>query len=290
MDINSTKHALLGSMSPQIRADLAAKSPGIVLLIFVIVLASQLADVSWKLLEAFMVDQTGVPGVMVQTGINEKTTKNVDRNYASLPLMHLFGVTDNKLTLTATPVSAPDTRLSLILFGVFSDKSVSNGTAIIGPLSGKQKQYRVGDKITTGVWLAEVRKDYVLLKRGGNFEALRFPKQKITGFNLKRHNRPVRPSRLSRTKQSFIDNVRIIPVFSGHGKGLKGYRILPKQNRALYNRLGIMPTDIVTAINGISLSNEREAMKVIGELVNSDSVKVTIERGGQSISLNLKLE
>ncbi len=290
MDINSTKHALLGSMSPQIRADLAAKLPGIVLLIFVIVLASQLADVSWKLLDAFLVDQTGAPGVMVQTGINNKTTKNIDRNYASLPSMHLFGVADSELTVTATPVSAPDTRLNLILFGVFSDQSVSSGTAIIGPGSGKQKQYRVGDKITTGVWLAEVRKDYVLLKRGGNFETLRFPKQKIAGFNLKRYNRPVRPSRLSRTKQSFIDNVRIIPVFSGHGKGLKGYRILPRKNRALYNRLGIMPTDIVTAINGISLSNEREAMKVIGELVNSDSVKVTVERGGQTISLNLKLE
>jgi len=265
------------------------KLPGVLLVVFVILLFVQLAETGWSVVDVFYqpVSSTRSMSATSQSGL---PTQKKSLDYQALSNMHLFGENEAGLVIGKGPVTAPETRLNLILYGVFAGDTLKKGSAIIGSKTGKQKQYKVGSKVDSGVWLAEVRKDHVLLKRGGSYELLKFPKQSTDGINIKKNTKPVVQFKAGSNKQNFLDNVRIIPVFAGKGKGLKGYRILPKKNRAVYNRLGLKPSDIVTSINGISLSNEREAMRVISELVKSDQVVVEVERSGQlqTMTLNLK--
>lgn len=289
MDINTEKLSQLDFLSPALKAGLVQKSPQIFLYILVVMLSIQLAETGWKVVDTFFQPVSigkSIP-VVPQT---RPSAQQKQMNYQALANIKLFGARDSKAVIEKAPLSAPETRLNLILFGIFAGDDLKEGSAIIGSKAGKQKFFNVGDKVDTGVWLAEVRKDHVLLKRGVSFEVLKFPKPKSTGVTIKRAVKPAPQVNLSGNKQAFMDNVRIVPVFAGKGKGLKGYRIMPKKNRALYNKLGLRPSDIVTSINGISLSNEREAMKVVSELVKSDQVEVEVERGGQveNLTLNLK--
>ncbi|MCU7948019.1 MAG: type II secretion system protein GspC, partial [Candidatus Thiodiazotropha sp. (ex Cardiolucina cf. quadrata)] len=72
-------------------------------------------------------------------------------------------------------------------------------------------------------------------------------------------------------------------------EGMKGYRVLPQKNRELYNQLGVRPSDLVTSVNGIPLSNDKEAMKLIEKLKNAQSIQVEIVRNGQPQSLSFDL-
>jgi len=291
MEINAAKLVALDFLSPGLRAWVTRKFPLLLMVVLVIILAYQLAGISWALIERFFVDEPQATALSNTAAPSKRSGKPTTSNYKMLAKMHLFGQqAAGKPVERSAPVTAPETRLNLVLFGVFTDDNSKKGSAIIGPKTGIQKYYSVGEKVDGGVLLSEVRKDHVLLKRGANYEVLKFPKQVTSGVNIKNSRASVTPRNLSPQKQTFMDNVKIIPVFTGKDRKLKGYRILPKKNRTVYNRLGIRPTDIVTSINGIALNDQREAMKVIAELVKSDQVEVQLDRNGQVENkvLNLK--
>ncbi len=290
MEINAEKLIALDFLSPGMRAWLSQKLPLLLMVVLVIILAYQIAGMSWSLLERILVDEPQLSPQANSAAQSGRQQKSVDNSYMNLANIHLFGKQDVTQAVDKAPVTAPETRLNLVLFGVFTDENSKKGSAIIGQKTGNQKFYTVGEKVDNGVWLAEVRKDHVLLKRGANYEVLKFPKVVSAGVNIKNTRAPVSSRALSPEKQTFMDNVKIIPVFTGKDRTLKGYRILPKKNRAVYNRLGIRPTDIVTAINGIALSDQREAMKVIAELVKSDQVEVQLDRNGKIENKTLTLK
>jgi general secretion pathway protein C len=84
-----------------------------------------------------------------------------------------------------------------------------------------------------------------------------------------------------------FEHVRFVPVRSR--EGLKGYRVLPQKNRELYNKLGIRPSDLVTGVNGVNLTNDQEAMKLMGMLKEATTIQVDIVRNGQPQSLTFNL-
>ena len=297
MELNAAQLTSLEFLPAPIRSFLINRSAGIVLMLLVIILSYQLAGVTWALVGTFFQPQAQ-NSTKARPGTVKRTSKGSEVNYRFLSTMHLFGKESVDAVVIEAPLTAPETRLNLVLFGVFSGDDSKKGSAIIGPRTGTQKYYQVGDKVSTGVWLAEVRTHEVLLRRGSNFEVLKFPKQKSDGVKISKaksntlSNKPrsaMIPAGLSKGKQEFMDNVRIVPVFAGRGKGMKGYRILPKKNRQMYNRLGLRPSDIITSINGISLTDQQQSMKVIAELVKADSVEVELVRSGQTINKTLTL-
>src|ERR1700751_3990983 len=77
------------------------------------------------------------------------------------------------------------------------------------------------------------------------------------------------------------------PVFAG-GKQ-KGYRVYPGRNRQSFQRLGLRPGDLVTAINGTPLDDPARGQEIFGTLGASSEARVTVTRNGrqQDLSLNL---
>jgi general secretion pathway protein C len=289
MELNADKLVSLDFLPAGLRTQVLQKLPAVLMFLLVIVLAYQLAGITWAIVESFFV-QSSQQAVKPVVQVPAKQQSSSAPNYSQLASLHLFGKQDETRAVQQAPKTAPETRLALVLYGVFTDQDAKRGSAIIGQKTGKQQYYNVGDRVDTGVWLAEVRSDHVLLRAGASYEALKFPKQSSSGFNIQESKPSNSNTNLSQNKQSFMDSVRIVPVFTGKDKTLKGYRILPKKNRAVYNRLGLRPSDIVTAINGIALNDQREAMRVISELVKSDTVEVQLDRNGQMETKVLSLK
>lgn len=290
MELSATKLLTLDFLPADLKSQVNQKSPAILLYLLVVILAYQVAGLTWSVLERHYVERQQTLAVTPSESISQASNAKV-ANTQKLSQLHLFGKMEVTQVARRVPETAPETSLGLVLYGVFTDPDVKQGSAIIGQKSGDQQHYGVDDKVGSGVWLAEVRKDHVLLKRGTSFEMLKFPKEVSRGVNIQRTARPsAAVPNLSQEKQTFMESVKIIPVFSGKEKSLKGYRILPKSNRTVYNRLGLRPSDIITSINGIALNDQRESMKVIAELVKADEIEVELDRNGQKENKVIRLK
>lgn len=247
--------------------------------ILIILLAYQSAGLTWKIASYFRVDAP----LPVFTSSSPQVSANQagKTGLPDLSVMHLFGNAVEEASTTA-PVEAPKTSLNLTLHGVFVDQDPSRSGAIIGTSGGNQKYFNQGQVVdsSAGVTLYEVRPDQVILFRGGRYESLRFPRTSVSNSTVfKPASTQTATGNGKISKRNVMENLRVVPVYGG-ASGLKGYRLLPKKDRAEYNRLGIRPTDIVVAINGISLKDQKEAMRVINELYKATSVEVQVDRNG----------
>ncbi|MEJ2591044.1 MAG: type II secretion system protein GspC [Candidatus Thiodiazotropha sp.] len=278
--------------------------PTALVALLVVLIGSQAAELTWRLIPT----PAGVNNVPQPVATAPQT--GADRDGESLHLasaanLHLFGVAGVTKPVARVDMKAPETRLNLTLHGVFVDEDPQKGAAIIGTSGSTQKYYRVGAEIMNGVKLQGVFNDRVVLLRNGQSEVLRFPKPSSSGSNVisPLRGNAIRSSSVSNNaaatslrdyREEFqkqplkiFEHVRFVPVRSRDG--LKGYRVLPQKNRDLYNRLGIRPSDLVTSVNGITLTNDQEAMKLIDTLKDASSIQVDIVRNGQPQSLTFSL-
>jgi general secretion pathway protein C len=197
------------------------------------------------------------------------------------------------------PANAPQSTANLVLAGTIATSDPKRGVAIISD-AGPSKVYMVGDKLG-GASLHSVYLDHVILDRGGVLETLLLPRLLGPGM----HAPPVtrRPAADQRTAAA-VDNIRrmvqqdpglldqvmrTVPSYDSAAGKLRGFRAYPGRNRQIFNRLGLKPGDLVTAINGTPLDDPQHSQDVFNTIQSSDHVTVTIERGGQKqdISLNI---
>ena len=268
------------------------KTATLLLLLFV---GYQAATMTWQFV--------GEPDISqqpkgAQKPVTQATQPKTAQHGSRIAMMHLFGVEGQRTTKNVVK-KAPETRLKLTLHGVFVGKGPEKGSAIIGQANGKQRFYKTGTSISGGVTLKEVYADHVVLMRSGRSEVLRFPKTVSKGLSVK--NRTVATTTRSNKEslKSYRDtfakqplkifqHLRFIPVKSQ--EGVKGYRILPQGNRELFNKLGVKSSDLVTAINGTPLTDERKALQLLSELKNTKRLELDIVRKGVTSSLSLNLD
>ncbi len=263
--------------------------PGMLALLVVVLIGAQLADFTWVLVEQLTArtEQKQLHTQVPTAGKRSDSRQSVN----TVVGYHLFGKVDAVQALSKVPVNAPTTNLQLTLNGVFA-AGKSDGYAIISEgARDKQKLYHIGDKVA-GATLQQVLPDHVVLMRNGQYETLRFPQLKQTGLNVRASAaaptaRVGRTAAMSQKRTQMLNLVQIIPV-NKRGR-LTGYRILPKKDRALYNKLGIRPSDLVIAINGISLLDQKNFSKVMQLLATANQMDIEVMRQGSKQSLSIVL-
>jgi general secretion pathway protein C len=255
-----------------------------------VVLAWQTVQLGWKLLGA---EPTIAPAV---TGPANTQTRPAATSFdlASIVDGHLFGVASAPGNVD--PSDAPATQMSLVLVGTIAQTDPAQGLAIIGESSQSAKVYTVGKVVTGGTKLHSVYPDRVILDRGGKLEALLLPKQFRGGgpsAQIASAGAPVGPDGLGdrirdmaqRNPAAMTEIMRPQPVFANGQQ--RGYRVYPGRNRQQFSRLGLMPGDLVTAINGAPLDDPARGLEILQSMNSATDVTVTIERNGQTSQISI---
>ena len=207
---------------------------------------------------------------------------------------HLFGrPADNN------PDNAPQTAMQLVLSGVLAVSNPEQGMAIIGPSSAAAKLYMAGSALPGGARLHAIYNDRVLLERDGALEALYLPKQSSSSEpvsqNTLAQTSPVqRLQNIARGPNNQLLNglIRVMPLQDLHNKGkLLGFRLYPGPGGAAgFARLGFLPGDEITAVNGTPLNDVDRSNEVLQTLSSSATASVTIVRNGVAQEMNLNLD
>jgi general secretion pathway protein C len=209
---------------------------------------------------------------------------------------HLFGVAVADPT-AQDPANAPLSSANLVLAGTIATQDPKRGIAIISD-GGPSKVFSVGDNVN-GATLHSVYLDHVILDRGGTLETLQLPRLLAGSPRMAMHRVGPDPKateavenirRLVQQDPGLLDQVmRTVPSYDNAAGKLRGFRAYPGRNRAIFNKLGLKPGDLVTAINGQPLDDPQHSQEVFNTIQSSNTVTVTIERGGQKqdISLNI---
>ena len=265
----------------------------------ILLLAQQLAKISWFAIEQYRVPSTSSSVFSVAA---LKKNQAVDSNqYIQLQELQLFGkpVITQAALVKSEPVNVeqiPVSQLRAKVTGLVAHADASRALAVIDN-GGRQKTYQIGDDIyKSSATIESILWDRVIINNRGKQEALLLypndPESRSQSVRKQATTSPV--SNLKALRQQVLTNpaslaemVSISPVRSG-GE-LKGYRINPKQYQQLFTSAGLKPNDLATAINGYDLTDPAQAMEVLNQLKSLDQVALTVERQGQLYQIDLSL-
>lgn len=203
---------------------------------------------------------------------------------------------------------AKETRLRLILRGVVASSEPRLAVAIIEG-NNRQQRYKIGDKIQVSgrVSLAKVLADRVILDNGGRFESLflfdtnNHKVAKKTGQTKKRriNNKTVLDHRKNKSlaqmakgyRQQLINNptsladvIRVSIAKDTQGN-VMGYTLRPGTHRKEFKAFGFKSGDIVTAVNGVALTDPAKALELYRTVRTATEADLVIKRGNEEISI-----
>jgi general secretion pathway protein C len=281
----------IASAAQRVRADGWQKLlPLAVAALLVILLAWQLVQLTWAVLGANkgVAPTTNAPGVP-----GPPPARTVD--VGAIVNAHLFGEANAPTAGSTDPNAVAASQMPLVLVGTIARTDPTLGYAIIGENAVSAKVYAVGKTITGGTKLHSVYPDRAILDRGGKLEALLLPK-KFQGGGMSAGAQasasPADPMLGDRLRQlaannpaAITDILRPQPVFANGQQ--RGYRIYPGRNRSQFNRLGLLPGDLVTAINGTPLDDASRGMDILQTMNTASAVTMTVERNGETIQVNV---
>jgi len=259
----------------------------------VVLIAWQAVQLVWTVLGA----RTGSPAAAVAPPEPPPAAAAAAVDVQRIVGAHLFGVAGASETPDADPSKVAMTRMNLVLAGTIAEADPRQGYAIVGESAATARVYSVGKTITGGTKLHSVYPDRVILDRGGKLEALLLPKKfQGGGASAARPTLPTRPlpdpslgQRLqdlaTQNPGAITEIIRPQPVFANGQQ--RGYRIYPGRNREQFSRLGLMPGDLVTSINGTPLDDPARGMEILQSMNSATQVTVTVERNGQSTQVNI---
>ena len=214
--------------------------------------------------------------------------------------------------------NARETRLALTLTGIVASTEDGTGSAVIK--SGAAEQvYAVGDALPASgqVVLAKVMPQQVVIDNNGTYELIKL----YEGPGIAIPTRAARPPgqdaiasvqsvspneagtpasaaeqtalasqyrrQLYNSPESLASVISVSPV--REGDRVVGYRIAPGADRAAFTTFGFQSGDIVTAVNGLALSDASNTVKLYQTMKDATQVSFDIERDGGTLTVNVDL-
>ena len=234
----------------------------------IIILAIQIAKLAWAIVVPLGPVGDWRPATVSSVAAMPVETQNFD------PFFRLQ---------TATPTTAVVTSLSLTLFGTRIDSAMGRGSAIIATPDGVQSSFAVGDEIVPGVKLKMVAYDNVTIDRGGVDEQLFLDQSVVATVAQPSVRAPESLAELS-TAKSLQGSIDAAPRMNGGA--LTGLTLKPKGDGALFRSAGLESGDVLTAINGKTLTSLSDVNQMTAGA--DGTVSLQIERAGRTMTLSAK--
>ena len=252
-----------------------------------------------------VIDASGVLGLGLFGGLPEALA---DADSAALTEASGDGIEQN----------AQETRLALTLTGIVASTEDGIGSAVIKS-GATEKVYAVGDALPASgqVVLAKVMPQQVVIDNNGTYEliklyegpgiaiptrAARPPRQDATASTLSSGlNEASVPATAaeqtalaSRYRRQLYDSpeslasvVSVSPVRDGDR--VVGYRLAPGADRVAFDTFGFQSGDIVTAVNGLALSDASNTVKLYQTMKDATQASFDLERDGGTVTVNVDL-
>jgi general secretion pathway protein C len=266
--------------------------------ILIVACSYTLAKLTWLLIPNN--EQVQHAPVQQKTNTTASDISLQQQKIQQITQVHLFGVYQTKAT-QPVKTDAPETRLNLTLKGVLAATPMESASAIIAMgKSGNEDIYSIGDKVSSAT-VKEIHSDRVILERNGRYETLRMPKEFSENTLIQSTNSsdmssaPKTPGRvLSDIRQQILKNPTsfgqfAIPIpYNVNGK-LKGYKLRPQSDRALFDQVGLSPDDVITSINGVELDDPSKGLAALRSLQRAKQINIKVLRNGAEIPLNFEI-
>ena len=213
--------------------------------------------------------------------------------------------------------NAKETRLALSLTGIVALAENGLGSAVIK--SGAIEQvYAVGDALPASgqVVLSKVMPEQVVIDNNGTYELIKLydkpglsiPSRPSTQGSsaIKSSPQPSQPNirasdksveqsvlasqyraRLYENPESLAQVVSVAPVRDNDG--IVGYRITPGQDRAAFDAFGFKAGDVVTAVNGLALSDASNSIKLYQMMKDATLATFDINRDDGTLTISVDL-
>jgi len=181
---------------------------------------------------------------------------------------------------------APETMLSLQLFGIRAGEGAAGGAAIIANANNLQNTYLVGQEIMPGVRLEKVSPGHVLIRRNGVIEKLSLDKEKDNVSSPAAVGNVTTPPAVSEDgwKRIALDGGSLlseIQLGPRQGQGDGGLTLLSAKTPGLLDRLGLAPGDVLVSVNGTAITDVAKLASIAETLRDAERVTLEIERNGQ---------
>ena len=292
MDLTQRGEQLLRGVldSPRTIARLAL----VVNLLLITLIAYAAAKMSWQLISSF---SQPAQAVAVSRDVLKPEART---SLSTVPPLHVFGEADKEPVAIDQPIEAPDTRLRLELTGLFASTDPQQSIAIIAEKNGKDEAYRVGDSVPGNATVHEIYADRVILRRLGNLETLRL-KEPAEKLEIGRSEIPTDTDTTPRTSpmlkdmqemyredpQKLFSQLRITPV-TEEGR-ITGYRF-SHNNQEFMQQIGLSSQDIITAVNGVPVSDSGKLFAMMKDADQLGEVNLTVLRDGEPQDLYIRIE
>ena len=265
--------------------------------VFSVLLASQLAVITWMILSPPTLK------LMQPSQTNNKTS--AQQSQGSIADWHIFGNAAIEAIAIPKEVNAPKTRLRLELLGVMAASIAEKSSAIIAPKGGAGENYRVGDIVQGRTKLAAVHSDKVILDSNGKLETLKFDLARKQ--NIRKSSQPTRAQKKSAARGSLKDRFKKVrnaadavtllrdevnnnPAGALKQMGLEpaangeGYKV--SNSGSMLTQLGLQPGDIILSVNGQTLGNLDDDQNLLEQVSNSGQARLEIQRGNRRFVVN----
>lgn len=265
----------------------------------IIFLAATFAHIFWTWVEPDAKGPVGSNDGLVI--VSRQPAQRVEQDYGVLLNFDAFNrrPIDVNTPLLAGTEDAPETTLDLKLFGIRAVKESNTGSAIIRTPDLKQSAFHVGEELLDDVYLRRVMPDRVFISRNGVIESLFLDESaaRLVSSPMEQGSSIAPPAGAAAQTSpaevaglsgaSLFEAVQLRPRLNGNT--IEGYYVQPKGDGSVFKKMGLQPSDVLIAVNGMRLVNNERIQEAIEELRYADTVVVELERDGRPERITVSL-
>ncbi|MDE0661227.1 MAG: hypothetical protein F4029_17385 [Gammaproteobacteria bacterium] len=275
----------------------------------VVALAGVVLGLVATLYWTFLFFTVGPEPLPVEAPPDTATPRGADISIDRIAAMHLFGEPGSDAAPRTETLN--ETKLSLVLHGVFVADKADASTALISQRRNNPKLYAVADRLPGSARLEEVYRDRVVVSRGGVRENLSFKREDQiirpgTGARRSNADRAESSSRRQTASSAAKRNPRslIARTLAKHRdeidrdprKFIESLGLTPSERGGYVlgtfadNDAGLEPGDRLLSLNGRPVGNPEQDRHQLEQILAGRSVEIQLQRGEQRIKFSLSLD
>ena len=234
---------------------------------------------------------------LLQTPLESAQAKKPQLNYSTIVEKNIFGPIGVKPTVAPAVDAKPLSSVPLNLVGVFLYDGESPYAIIEEPKKQNQEVFNVGDSIFEVAKLTKIYSDRVEIERDGKTEVLQLDTvggggsagggaEGGAGSPMVIDEKEV-DAALSNLPL-LMTQARAVPYFKdGQSVGLRLFAIKPG---SIFDKIGLLNGDVLKSVNGSSLGDLTQAVKLFERLKEERSITVVLERRNaeQTLSYHIR--